>query len=134
MGHVLFSFVLLAVLAVVLSDDGKNQPKYTTKYDNVDLDQIINNDRIFRNYIDCCLGKKKCTADGEELKSHIQDAIENECDKCSDPQKKAMKKVGRKLYQDKPEWWKELCDHFDPEGKYRTKYQKFIDEALAEKN
>ncbi|KAG5898658.1 hypothetical protein JTB14_005417 [Gonioctena quinquepunctata] len=126
---------LVPVLVVVLSNDRENranEPKYTTKYDNIDLDQILKNDRILRNYVDCCLGKKKCTSDGEELKSYIKDAIENECDKCSDSQKRAVKKVGRKLYTDKPEWWKELCDHFDPEGLYRKKYQAFIEEALAE--
>lgn len=44
---------------------------YTTKYDNVDLDAIIKNDRLLRAYVDCLLGTKKCTKDGEELKSKL---------------------------------------------------------------
>lgn len=42
--------------------------KYTTKYDNVDLDTIIKNDRLLRSYIECVLGKRGCTKDGEVLK------------------------------------------------------------------
>ncbi|KAG5883691.1 hypothetical protein JTB14_007410 [Gonioctena quinquepunctata] len=130
MNRFIFSFVLLGVLAIVLGD----HKKYTTKYDNVDIDAILKNDRILKNYIDCCLGKRKCTPDGQELKSHIREAMDDQCENCSETQKKVMRKVGKKLYKDKPEWWKELCDHFDPEGKYQKKYQKFIDDALAEKD
>ncbi|KAG5883692.1 hypothetical protein JTB14_007411 [Gonioctena quinquepunctata] len=130
MNRFIFSFVLLGVLAIVLAAN----KKYTTKYDNVDIDAILKNDRILKNYMDCCLGKRKCTPDGEELKSHIREAMDDQCENCSETQKKVMRKVGRKLYKDKPEWWKELCDHFDPEGKYQKKYQKFIDDALAEKD
>lgn len=46
------------------------QPKtYTTKYDNIDLDEIIHNDRLLKNYVDCLLEKGRCTPDGLELKS-----------------------------------------------------------------
>lgn len=46
------------------------QPRtYTTKYDNIDLDEIIHNDRLLKNYVDCLLEKGRCTPDGLELKS-----------------------------------------------------------------
>nr|XP_023021659.1 ejaculatory bulb-specific protein 3-like [Leptinotarsa decemlineata] len=137
MNRLLFFFLLLGGVVLVLSHEKKDRshiPQYTSKYDNIDIDAILNNDRIFKNYIDCCLGKGRCTPDGQELKSHIRDAMEHECDKCSELHKKTMKKIGKKLYREKPEWWKELCDHFDPDHKYRTRYQKFIDDALAEKD
>lgn len=35
---------------------------------NIDLDEILKNDRLTRNYVDCVLGKGKCTPEGEELK------------------------------------------------------------------
>lgn len=62
----LFVFVFVAIVAVALA---KPADKYTTKYDNIDLDAIIGNDRLMKNYIDCLLGKGRCTADGNELKS-----------------------------------------------------------------
>nr|XP_023021665.1 ejaculatory bulb-specific protein 3-like [Leptinotarsa decemlineata] len=130
MNWLLLSFLTFVVLAIVFAE----KDMYTTKYDNIDIDKILDNDRIFRSYIDCCLDRGKCTSDGLELKKNIKAAIENECEKCSEAQKKAIKKVGKKLYEEKPNWWQELCDHFDPDKKYRTKYQKYIDDALAEED
>ena len=61
--------VLVSVLALVLFAEAA---KYTTKYDNIDLDEILSNDRLLNNYVDCLLkdGKEaKCSPDGAELKS-----------------------------------------------------------------
>lgn len=69
-------FVLVCVFGVVFAGEGK----YTTKYDNVDLDQIIKSDRLLKNYVNCLLEKGKCTPDGAELKSkqiNFQNIIQN---------------------------------------------------------
>lgn len=58
--------VLAAFVAVALA---RPDTKYTTKYDNIDLDSVIANDRLMKNYVDCLLEKGKCTPDGNELKS-----------------------------------------------------------------
>lgn len=42
--------------------------KYPTKYDNVDVDEILNNDRLFNSYFKCLMETGKCTPEGEELK------------------------------------------------------------------
>lgn len=57
--------LLVFAFSAVLADD----PKYTTKYDNIDLDEIIKSDRLLKNYVNCLLEKGKCTPDGAELKS-----------------------------------------------------------------
>lgn len=62
-------FILLATVIYAVSYAKPADDEYTTKYDNVDLDAIIKNDRLLRSYIDCLLGTKKCNKDGEELKS-----------------------------------------------------------------
>lgn len=41
---------------------------YTTKYDNIDLDEILNNERIYKKYYNCLLNRGRCTPDGKELK------------------------------------------------------------------
>lgn len=55
----------IAVVALVMAD-------YTTKYDNVDLDQILRTKRLLNNYVDCLVGEKTCTPDGKELKGKIE--------------------------------------------------------------
>lgn len=42
--------------------------KYTTRYDGIDIDQILKSDRLFNNYYNCLMEKGKCTPDGRELK------------------------------------------------------------------
>lgn len=46
--------------------------KYTTKYDNIDVDSILSSKRLLKNYLNCLLDKGPCTADGRELKSKFK--------------------------------------------------------------
>lgn len=64
---VVFCLFVVAICALANAKPGDDH--YTTKYDNVDLDEIVKNERLLRAYVDCLLGTKKCTKDGEELKS-----------------------------------------------------------------
>lgn len=58
--------VFVAFVIFVFADD-----KYTTKYDNIDIDEILKSDRLLKNYIDCVMDRGKCTPDGTELKSKL---------------------------------------------------------------
>lgn len=42
---------------------------YETRYDNIDLDELLKNDRLRKNYVKCLLNEGPCTPDGQELKS-----------------------------------------------------------------
>jgi hypothetical protein len=37
--------------------------------DNIDIDDILKNDRLLKNYVNCVLDKGNCTPEGERLKS-----------------------------------------------------------------
>ncbi|KAG8243794.1 ejaculatory bulb-specific protein 3-like [Homalodisca vitripennis] len=114
----MYAVVVLAGL-VVLAVTGQ---KYTTKYDGVDIDNILHNDRLLNNYFNCIMDKGKCSPDGQELKKNLPEALENDCEKCSEKQKAAGDKVLRFLYEKKPEMFQQLEAKFDPDGKYRVKY------------
>lgn len=63
-------FVYFMIICLSATTFGKpSEDHYTTRYDNLNLDAILNNDRLLRGYIDCLLGKRRCTKDAEELKS-----------------------------------------------------------------
>nr|QUP79552.1 chemosensory protein 6 [Monochamus saltuarius] len=96
--------------------------KYTTKYDNIDLDEIIHNERLLKNYVDCLLEKGRCTPDGLELKKNMPDAIETDCSKCSEKQKEGSEIIIRYLIDNKPEYWNPLQDKYDPTGSYKKRY------------
>lgn len=58
---------LATIIAVALA---LPQNRYTTKYDNIDVDKILGNDRILTSYIKCLQDKGACTAEGRELKGN----------------------------------------------------------------
>lgn len=58
-----FVIALLAILSVHADE------KYTTKYDNIDLEELVKNERLLKSYVDCLMDKGSCSPDGQELKS-----------------------------------------------------------------
>lgn len=57
------------VSATVIMRDKRAVDKYTTKYDNIDVDRIVASRRLLQNYVNCLLDKGPCTPEGKELKS-----------------------------------------------------------------
>nr|AXG21597.1 chemosensory protein 4 [Agrilus mali] len=111
---------LLAAFVVIVSS--VPQAKYTIKYDNVDLDQILSNQRLLENYYNCLMDKGKCTPDGQELKKNLPDALTTKCSKCSEKQKEGTQRVVEYLIKNKNDWWKNLERKYDPSGNYRRDY------------
>lgn len=74
----------LAIVAVLLFVGAamSQAPSYTTKYDGVNLDEILKSERLLNNYFKCLMDKGKCTPDGTELKKTLPDALKSGCDKC----------------------------------------------------
>lgn len=64
------SIVLLIICGI--SSLAAEDEKYTTKYDYIDVDEIMGNKRIRDNYINCLMDRGKCTAPGAEIKSKIE--------------------------------------------------------------
>jgi hypothetical protein len=60
----------MATLALAMAGNGRirRDEKYTTRYDNINVDEILESDRLRDNYINCVLEKGKCTPEGTELR------------------------------------------------------------------
>jgi len=58
----------------------------------------------------------------------LPDALESACSKCNERQKSATEKVFQHLSKNKPEQWAELTAKYDPQGKYRSKYESLAQE------
>lgn len=74
--------IAVAVLVFVGVAWAADPPVYTTKYDGVNLDEILKSERLLKNYINCLMDKGKCTPDGTELKRTLPDALKTGCSKC----------------------------------------------------
>ncbi|KAL0123387.1 hypothetical protein PUN28_005729 [Cardiocondyla obscurior] len=114
--------VALITVCALSSTSVHAEEEYTTKFDNVDVDAIINNERLLNGYVGCLLERNPCTPDAAELKKNLPDALEHDCAKCSETQKNAADKISHHLIDNKPDDWKLLEDKYDPTGAYRRRY------------
>ncbi|XP_026762933.1 allergen Tha p 1 [Galleria mellonella] len=124
---------LLLVLSVVVvaSVYAKPGSTYTDKWDHINVDEILESQRLLRGYVDCLLDKGRCTPDGKALKETIPDALEFDCSKCTAKQKTSSDKVIRFLVNKRPELWKELKVRYDPDSIYEQRYKDKLN-ALSE--
>ncbi|GBP07779.1 Putative odorant-binding protein A10 [Eumeta japonica] len=122
--------IIFTIASGVFSD---SKSTYTTKYDDVDLDEILANERLLTGYVNCLLGKGRCTPDGKELKAQLNcyhvtenlpDAIEDGCIKCSDKQKLGSERVMHYIIDHRPDDWAKLEEIYNPDGSYRNNYLK----------
>ncbi|KAK0182696.1 hypothetical protein PV327_000806 [Microctonus hyperodae] len=97
--------------------------KYTSKYDNVDIDRILQNNRVLTNYIRCMLGEGACTAEGRELKKTLPDALKSGCSKCDVKQKAMADKVINHLKTRRINDWERLIAKYDPTGEYKKRFE-----------
>ena len=107
----------LAVIASVTAD------KYPSKYDDVDVDRILQNGRVLSNYIKCMLDEGPCTNEGRELKKTLPDALSTGCSKCNEKQKVTADKVINHLKEKRPRDWERLTAKYDPNGEYKKRYE-----------
>ncbi|XP_049877102.1 allergen Tha p 1-like isoform X2 [Pectinophora gossypiella] len=110
---------LLALVAMVSAKGGA----YTDRFDNVNVDEILENRRLLIPYMKCVLDQGKCSPEGKELKSHIREALENYCAKCTEVQKTKTRQVLRHLINNEADYWSQLTAKYDPQRKYTQKYE-----------
>lgn len=113
----LYIVVALALVGVVAAQ------QYTSKYDGVDVDEILKSDRLFNNYYKCLLDEGRCTPDGNELKKILPDALKTDCAKCSEKQRAGAIRVIDYMIQNRRAQWDALQKKYDPENKYIEKYR-----------
>uniref|UniRef100_A0A182TCG7 Chemosensory protein 3 n=1 Tax=Anopheles maculatus TaxID=74869 RepID=A0A182TCG7_9DIPT len=113
----LYIIVALALVGVVAAQ------QYTSKYDGVDVDEILKSDRLFNNYYKCLLDEGRCTPDGNELKKILPDALKTDCAKCSEKQRAGAIRVIDYMILNRRAQWDALQKKYDPENKYIEKYR-----------
>ncbi|KAL6265157.1 hypothetical protein P5V15_005243 [Pogonomyrmex californicus] len=119
-------FCLVVVTTVLCAP----QEQYTNRFDNINVDEILHNDRLLKRYVDCLLDKPnvRCPPEAVELKKYIHEALETECAKCSDHQKQVVRKVIKFLVINKRDMWNDLKAKYDPDGEFTKKYENMAKE------
>nr|UEN71182.1 chemosensory protein 6 [Gregopimpla kuwanae] len=96
---------------------------YSNKFDDIDVDRILQNNRILTNYIKCMMEEGSCTAEGRELKKTLPDALASGCSKCNKKQKDTAEKVIDHLKANRPQDWNRLIAKYDPQGEYEKRFK-----------
>ncbi|XP_019565372.2 ejaculatory bulb-specific protein 3-like [Aedes albopictus] len=110
--------ILFALIALAVAQDS-----YPTKYDNIDVDEILSSDRLFKNYFNCLMDAGPCTPEGNELKKYLPDAIATGCSKCNEKQREVTAKVAKFLIEQRPNEWNSLRGKYDPDNTFAEKYK-----------
>lgn len=116
-------YALIAILVTLAVVAARPDTTYTSRFDNVDVDRILNTKRLFDSYFKCLMGEGKCTPDGKELKTLLPDALKTNCEKCTPKQRDGTDRVLRFIVKNKPEEWEKLRAKYDPENQYIQKYR-----------
>ncbi|KAJ8670417.1 hypothetical protein QAD02_001676 [Eretmocerus hayati] len=95
---------------------------YNTRWDKVDVKQMLSNRRLIKMYFNCLVSRGPCTPDGREIKRALPEALENACAKCTKSQIDAAVKIIHYLREFEPAKFEILAKKYDPRGIYRKKY------------
>ncbi|XP_013137053.1 PREDICTED: ejaculatory bulb-specific protein 3-like [Papilio polytes] len=112
----------LVILVLLYRSEGFPTPTYTTKYDDVNLDEVLASERLLTGYVNCLLDMGPCTPDGKELKKNLPDAIANDCMSCTARQREGADKVMHYLIDNRSADWDRLERKYDSDGSYKNKY------------
>ncbi|KAG6804834.1 hypothetical protein H0H92_002082, partial [Tricholoma furcatifolium] len=92
-------------------------------YDNVDVEEVLNNDRLYEKHFKCLIDEGPCTPDVKTLKEIIPDALKDGCAKCNEKQREGAEKGFKFFSEKKKADFKKLRSIYDPTGEYWKKYK-----------
>ncbi|XP_076242801.1 ejaculatory bulb-specific protein 3-like [Calliopsis andreniformis] len=99
-------FVLLQILVVVLAEE-----KYSSKYDDINVDNILANSRLRNQYVNCYLGTSTCvTADARYFKGIFPEAFVTKCRKCTQKQEEFFSKITIWFTEHEPDTWRRIIE------------------------
>nr|QJX59148.1 chemosensory protein [Dioryctria abietella] len=118
----------LSILSILLALVGFGACEtYTDRYDDINVDEILQNRRLLTPYIKCILDQGRCTPEGKELKVHIQDAMQSACAKCTPMQRQKARQVVKHIRKNEETYWNQMINKYDPDGKYKSVYEPFLE-------
>ncbi|OAD52842.1 Ejaculatory bulb-specific protein 3 [Eufriesea mexicana] len=106
MRHNYIILITLSLLACTLAEEF-----YSDKYDYVNIDEILENDRLREQYYKCFMDTEPCiTPDSIFFKEHISEAFATKCKKCTEIQKRNMDKMAEWYTTNQPDKWDALVE------------------------
>ncbi|KAF7284412.1 hypothetical protein GWI33_022198 [Rhynchophorus ferrugineus] len=106
---------------------------YSTKYDHVDVEAILNNRRLVNYYSACLLSKGPCPTEGVELKRILPESLQSNCGRCTEKQKAVAFRAIKRLKKEYPKIWNELSHQWDPDDVFVKKFEQISGQVTPAK-
>ncbi|XP_076243494.1 ejaculatory bulb-specific protein 3-like [Calliopsis andreniformis] len=103
--NMFLGFLLVTLLALASADE----EKYTSKYDDTDVDQILATPKLRNQYVNCFLEAGPCiTADAKYFRDMLPEAFVTKCKKCTEKQVTFLDKATAWFTENEPETWERI--------------------------
>ncbi|XP_054277856.1 ejaculatory bulb-specific protein 3-like [Macrosteles quadrilineatus] len=96
------------------------------RLEKIDVDNMLNNNRIMTNYVKCFVGKGACSPEARDFRKLIPKLTATACGDCTPNQKKIIKKIFLFMYFERSSDWKVLQERYDPNRKFEAKVCEFM--------
>nr|AOG12888.1 chemosensory protein [Eogystia hippophaecolus] len=106
--------ILFAVMAIAIAAE----ETYSSEYDNLDVEAVVNNPQTLQAYFGCFIDRDNCEKEPGNFKKDLSEAIKTACAKCTPAQKHILKRFTEGLKEKFPQDYETFKQKFDPEGKY----------------
>lgn len=111
MANVSVLLSLLLISATIYLTKSEEVKLYTDKYDHVNYDEILSNDRLRNQYYNCAMGTSRCLSDDATFfKDKFPEALVTKCKYCTEPQKIGFDKIVTYYTEKEPEKWKAVLE------------------------
>ncbi|XP_054016456.1 ejaculatory bulb-specific protein 3-like [Hylaeus anthracinus] len=84
---------------------------YPDKYDDIDINNLLNNDRLREQYYNCFVDKGPCITSGATFfKEHLPEAVATKCKKCTEKQKENFNRIAEWYAENQPDKWNNFVE------------------------
>ncbi|XP_054278919.1 putative odorant-binding protein A10 [Macrosteles quadrilineatus] len=118
-----WSVVILYISLSGLHGLGTSPPEDGLQDISKDVKRIQDNEGLFDQYYQCLVGGP-CTQDTKRLKDVIQEALQNDCARCTASQRRSAVDMLKLAMECRPVQFHELEKKFDPRGRFMSKYKR----------
>nr|AYN07337.1 chemosensory protein 9 [Yemma signatus] len=110
----------------ISADEENDEDIYNKIFDSVDVDEILNNDRILDTYLKCFFNTGPCSNIAGSMKDKIPEVFETVCGLCTNKQKDIFKHSLDVFIPKRPKDWEHILQIYDPNGAYEPKIMEFL--------
>nr|SAJ59011.1 putative chemosensory protein [Triatoma brasiliensis] len=107
--------------------DSEEDAFYYQVFEEIDVDIILDNERLLRSYLTCFFDEAPCSAHAAAVKESIPEVMSTVCGKCNDKQKAIYKHALNKFIPTHKEDWDHILRIYDPNGEYWPNIKKFME-------